>query len=706
MAPTKEQILKKYFGYDSFLPLQAEIIDHLMAGNDTLALMPTGGGKSVCFQVPALMREGITIVISPLIALMKDQVEALRANGIEAAFLNSTLTIQEEKEITQQSLEGNIKLLYVSPERLNTPKFIDLLGKLTISFFAVDEAHCISAWGHDFRPEYTRLKLIKERFPETPLIALTATADRAIRKDITRQLQIPEANTFLSSFDRPNLSLEVRPGIKRMAQISDFLKHHYNQPGIIYCLSRKSTEDVAAKLKSLGYSAGFYHAGMDTAARSRIQNRFIRDDIQIICATIAFGMGIDKSNVRWIIHYNMPKNLESFYQEIGRSGRDGLPADTLLFYSYADVMRQEEMLKDADPERKELLEAKLRRMKQYAESEICRRRILLSYFNETITKDCGNCDVCRNPPEKFDGTTIAQKALSAIVRTDERINSSLLIDILRGSKNRNVVERKYDEIKTWGVGKDLRAEEWSDYIFQLLNSGYIDIAYDEGYTLKLNTLSRLVLTGKEQVSLVAWKPYEERKKAAPEEPTKRGAAEQTLFEQLREFRKKIAEESNIPAYMVFNDKTLMEMAQKIPSDRNSMMEISGVGEKKFATYGEEFLGEIRSFMGAEAANGTRIKGATAALTYEMFSQGKSVEEISAERKLLPSTILTHLITMKEKGCEVNLQQFIGRQELEQIRRAIEATGGMSAAVKPIFDHLEGQIDYGTIKIGMAIIAGE
>jgi ATP-dependent DNA helicase RecQ len=593
----KKQLLKKYFGYDSFFPLQAEIIDHVLALNDALVLMPTGGGKSVCFQIPALMFDGVTIVISPLISLMKDQVEALKANGIAAEFLNSSLSPQEEKIIIERSLKGTLKLLYVSPERLSSAGFAGLLGSLKVSMFAVDEAHCISFWGHDFRPEYKRLNILKERYPNVPLIALTATADRVIRRDILSQLRIPETKTFVASFDRPNLSLTVRPGLKRMRQITDFLKLHRRQPGIIYCLSRKSTESVAGNLSKLGYKAKHYHAGMDNVSRSRTQNEFIRDEIQIICATVAFGMGIDKSNVRWVIHYNMPKNIESFYQEIGRCGRDGLPADTILFYSYADVMAQTEMLNGATPERRELLDAKLKRMKQYAEAESCRRRILLSYFNETITKDCGNCDVCKNPPQKFDGTIIAQKALSAIARTGEQINSTLLIDILRGSHNRQVMEKGYDKIKTWGAGRDIRAEEWSDYIFQILNLGYVDIAYDEGYTFKLNALSHLVLKNKINVMLVQFRPYKSREELAlPKEPAKAVLADQALFDRLKQLRKTIAGQNNIPAYIVFSDKTLQAMTETMPTDKISMLEVSGVGQQKFASYGQLFLDEISGFV--------------------------------------------------------------------------------------------------------------
>jgi len=606
---TKEQILKKYFGYDSFFPLQEEIIDHVLSLNDALVLMPTGGGKSVCFQIPALMFDGVTIVISPLISLMKDQVEALKANGIAAEFLNSSLSAKEENFIIEQSLKGKLKLLYISPERLSSAGFIELLSRLKVSMFAVDEAHCISFWGHDFRPEYKRLNILKERYPNVPLIALTATADRVIRRDILSQLHIPETKTFVASFDRPNLSLTVRPGLKRLRQITDFLKLHRREPGIIYCLSRKSTETVAENLSKAGYKAKHYHAGMDNDDRSQTQNEFIRDEIQIICATVAFGMGIDKSNVRWVIHYNLPKNMESFYQEIGRCGRDGLPADTLLFYSYADVMMQTEMLNETAPERRELLDAKLKRMKQYAEAESCRRRILLSYFNETITKDCGNCDVCKNPPQKFDGTIIAQKALSAISRTGEQINLTLLIDILRGSHNRQVIEKGYDKIKTWGAGRDIRAGEWSDYIFQILNLGYVDIAYDEGYTFKLNALSHLVLKNKINVMLVKFRLYKSREELTlPKEPLKKGVVNQALFDRLKQLRKTIADQNKIPAYIVFSDKTLQDMTEKMPTDKISMLEVNGVAELKFATYGQQFLDEISGFMRDETTRGNKISG--------------------------------------------------------------------------------------------------
>jgi ATP-dependent DNA helicase RecQ len=592
---TKKDALKKFFGYETFYPLQAEIIDHIAAGKSALVLMPTGGGKSVCFQIPALLLAGTAIVISPLIALMKDQVDGLAANGIPAAFLNSALTDAENEAVVDRCIKGEIKLLYISPERLAATATIGFLRKLKISLFAVDEAHCISSWGHDFRPDYLRLHVLRERFPSVALVALTATADRVIRRDILRQLDIPEDHQFVASFDRPNLSLAVYSGQKRFEQITRFLAKRKNQPGIIYCLSRKTTEKVALKLQERGYRAAYYHAGMDHADRSKIQDEFIRDKIQIICATIAFGLGIDKSNIRWIIHYSLPKNIESYYQEIGRAGRDGAPADTVLFYSYADVQSHHDMLADLPPDRQELLEAKLDRMKRYAEAEICRRRILLSYFNEQPQGDCGNCDVCKNPPQKFDGTILAQKALSAVYRTGEKVNMTTLIHILRGSPSPAVRENGYDQIKTFGAARDVKYADWAEYLFQMLNSGFVDIAYDEGYVLKLNDLSRKIL--KAEIDVLLTRPTEMDKKLETiASPTKeKSAADDGLFERLRILRRTLAEESNVPAYVVFSDRTLLEMAGARPQNAIEMLQVSGIGEHKLERYGRVFLDEIRCY---------------------------------------------------------------------------------------------------------------
>ncbi len=590
----KQEALKKYFGYESFYPLQAEIIDHVLAGKDALVLMPTGGGKSICFQIPALLREGTAIVVSPLIALMKDQVDALKGNGVAAAFLNSTQTEEESAGIIGLCLQGDIKLLYISPERLAVASTIGFLKKLRISLFAVDEAHCISSWGHDFRPDYMKLHVLRKKFPDIPLIALTATADRAIRKDILQQLMIPEEYQFIASFDRPNISLAVYSGRKRLEQILRFLSRRKSQPGIIYCLSRRMTENIAAKLCDRGYRAAYYHAGMDNTDRSKIQNAFIRDKIQIICATIAFGLGIDKSNIRWVIHYSLPKNIESYYQEIGRAGRDGAPADTVLFYSYADVKTHHDMIGAASPDRQELLLAKLARIKSYAEADICRRRILLSYFNEQPKEDCGNCDVCKNPPQRINGTIIAQKALSAVFRTGQKINMTTLIGILRGSHNKHILENGYDQIRTFGVGYDISYAEWEDYIYQLLNSGFVDIAYDDGYTLKLNDLSRKILQAQMDVLLSKPVQFEKKLETIAELPRKQ-AVDEGLFELLRTLRKALADENNVPAYVVFSDKTLLEMAAVRPRDAIEMRGINGVGEHKLSLYGEKFLEEIRLY---------------------------------------------------------------------------------------------------------------
>ena len=590
----KQEALKKYFGYETFYPLQAEIIDHVLSGKDALVLMPTGGGKSICFQIPALLKEGTAVVVSPLIALMKDQVDALKANGIAAAFLNSTQTEDENSGIVGLCLQNRIKLLYISPERLAAASTIGLLQKLRISLFAVDEAHCISAWGHDFRPDYMKLNSLRKKFPHIPLIALTATADRVIRNDIMRQLTIPEEFQFITSFDRPNISLAVYSGRKRFEQILRFLSRRKNQPGIIYCLSRRMTENIAAKLCDRGYRAAYYHAGMDNGERSKIQDAFIRDKIQIVCATIAFGLGIDKSNIRWIVHYNLPKNIESYYQEIGRAGRDGAPADAVLFYSYADVKTHHDMISDAPAQRQELLWAKLERIKSYAEAEICRRRILLSYFNEQPQGDCGNCDVCKNPPQRINGTIIAQKALSAVARTGQKINMATLIGILRGSHNKHILENGYDRIKTFGVGRDITSAEWEDYIFQLLNSGFVDIAYDDAYSLKLNDLSRKILQAQMDVLLTKPVQFEKKLETIAALPQKQAVADE-LFERLRALRKALADENNVPAYVVFSDKTLLEMAAVRPRDAIEMLGISGVGEHKLSLYGEEFLHEIRLY---------------------------------------------------------------------------------------------------------------
>ncbi len=591
MLPSPSEVLTNVFGYTSFHPLQQRVIDRVLSGGDALVLMPTGGGKSLCYQVPALCREGLTLVVSPLVALMKDQVEALRANGVAAAYLNSTLSAEEADAVTAQADAGTLKLLYVSPERLFSGTASRLSG-WNVTLVAVDEAHCISFWGHDFRPEYTKLGQLRELLPGVSIVALTATADGAIERDILAQLAIDEEAVFRSSFDRPNLHLAVAPGQKKIEQLLAFLARRPNQAGIVYCLSRAGTEDLAERLSAKGYRARAYHAGLAAQERSSVQDAFLRDETDIVCATVAFGMGIDKSNVRWVVHYNLPKNLEGFYQEIGRAGRDGLASDTLLFYSYADVAQQLKFLDSADESRRDLLAAKLDRMKQYAEARTCRRRILLSYFGETLEADCGHCDNCENPAETFDGTITAQKLLSAVYRTQGRATLRQAALLLRGSHAQEVVEPGWSELKTFGAGKDLRFEEWMEYGTQLVNAGLLSVAFDRGTALQLTALSGPVLKGERVVALVKYRSPEERKTAAPKIAAPATDGDPDLFEHLRVVRKRLADENDIPAFVVFSDKTLRDMAAKVPRNSIEFRQVHGVGEAKLEAYGPIFLREI------------------------------------------------------------------------------------------------------------------
>ena len=597
------QVLKTYFGYDTFRPLQEEIIRHVTKKKDALVLMPTGGGKSICYQLPALMLPGTAVVVSPLISLMKDQVEALRDNGITAAALNSSNDESENAGVRRACIEGKLKLLYISPERL-IAEMEYLLRDMQISLFAIDEAHCISQWGHDFRPEYTQLGTLRRKFTQIPIIALTATADKITREDIQRQLNLNSPRTFISSFDRPNLSLTVKRGYKQKEKnemIVDFIECHKRESGIIYCMSRSKTESVAGMLKRYNIPCGIYHAGLSTEQRNRTQDDFINDRIRIVCATIAFGMGIDKSNVRWVIHYNLPKSIESFYQEIGRAGRDGLASDTLLFYSINDLILLTKFAYDSNQQ--EINLEKLQRMQQYAEANTCRRRILLSYFGETATQDCGNCDVCRNPPERFDGTILVQKALSAIARTNQQIGTGMLIDILRGSFSAELKEKGYQNLKTFGAGRDIPAHDWQEYLLQMLHLGYIEIAYNEKNHLKITESGKEVLFGRASAPLAVIQKTKTtlRKKKMVSIPTEpdttlpKTTERPDLFEALRTLRKQLADQEAIPAYIVLSDKVLHQLSILRPTTIEEFGTINGIGEYKKRKYGKDFVKLIRQF---------------------------------------------------------------------------------------------------------------
>ena len=693
--------LKKYFGYDQFRPLQDEIIAHILNKKDAVVLMPTGGGKSICFQIPAIVQEGICIVISPLISLMKDQVDSLKSVGISSEFLNSSISHEKQSIIEKECIAGLIKILYVSPEKALSSGFMFLLKRLNVNLFAIDEAHCISSWGHDFRPEYTKLSILKETFPHIPVIALTATADRLTRKDIITQINLNDPKMFISSFDRPNISLSVLPGQDRRKTIINFIMGRRNLSGIIYCLSRKSTETMAQKLREVGINAEYYHAGLSSEIRNDVQERFIKDQTQVICATIAFGMGINKPDVRWVIHYNLPKNIEGYYQEIGRAGRDGLKSEALLFYTFADVKALKEMI--AESSQREIQSVKLDRMQQYAESMICRRKILLNYFSEASDTDCGNCDICKNPPTYIDGTVTAQKALSAIwwlAKDSKKVAQGTLIDILRGSNKREIVEHEYNQIKTFGMGHDIAYTDWQYYLTQILNLGFIDIAYDENYTLKFTESSKKVLSGEIKVNLIDASNFRKSlQENIKKQANKQFSSNDDLFEHLRQLRRNLAENENIPPYMVFGDATLEQMAKERPVTENHMRRISGVGEKKFEMYGEIFINGIFDFIKSQTKEKVS-KTKTQIETYDLFRKGMSIADISKERGLSRNTINSHLVYMYENNGEIDPYQFVSLKEMNQIVNTIKKLG-KDCKLKEIFDDLKEEINYEKIHFGVA-----
>ncbi len=690
--------LKENFGFEKFRPNQERIINNILSGQDTLAIMPTGGGKSICFQLPALLLPGITIVISPLIALMKDQVDSLKTNGIQACYINSSQSQAEQELHIENLINNTIKLVYVAPESLSYLE--NTFNQITVSLIAIDEAHCISAWGHDFRPAYTNLGYLKNRFPSTPILALTATADKATREDISQQLNLKNAKTFISSFDRKNLSLEVRPALDRIKQIIDFINKKPTEAGIVYCLSRKTTEELAEKLQKAGINAKAYHAGLDNETRSKTQDEFINDDCQVVCATIAFGMGIDKSNVRWVIHYNLPKNIEGYYQEIGRAGRDGLPSETILFESYGDVVQLQKFASQGLNAEVQL--AKLERMRQYADALSCRRKILLSYFGELVTENCGNCDICKNPPDFFDGTIIAQKALSAIMRLKESEPLPVIVDFLRGSKNAYIYEKEYQHLKTYAVGNDISWHDWNQYIIQLTNQGFCEIAFHQQNKIRLTPLAREVLFEGEKVQLTTVQKITIEKTELKESKVK--SPPNSLFETLRKLRYEISKKEEVPAYAIFSDAALRQMETIRPMGDEEFISIDGVGKTKLEKYGDAFIKAIIEFQKNKPLK-TKKEAGTYNETLTLLQSGLTVDEIALKRKLGIGTIMSHLAKLYKDGKPIDLSPFVSNEEVKLIKEA-RIKLEKPTILKPYYDFFEEKISYEKIRLALAVIEKE
>ncbi len=683
MTATIHHTLKTVFGFSAFRPPQQEVIERIVAGEDVFLVMPTGGGKSLCYQIPALHREGVAIIVSPLISLMKDQVDALLANGVRAACFNSSLSPAEAGRVSRQLENNELDLLYVAPERLMLPEFLERLNSLKLALFAIDEAHCVSQWGHDFRPDYVKLGRLRELFPAVPMVAMTATADPETRKDIIRQLGIGQAREYVAGFDRPNITYTVIPKHKPLAQLLAFLNRRQDEAGIVYALSRKRVEQVAERLRSAGYDAAAYHAGLPDDERSRVQDAFRRDDLRIVVATVAFGMGIDKPNVRFVVHYDLPKSVESYYQETGRAGRDGLPSEALMLFGMGDVMTARSLIENSgNAERVRIELQKLNAMVAYAEALTCRRRALLAYFGEHQEQGCDNCDICNDPPQRFDATEAAKKALSCVYRVGERFGSRHVIDVLRGAKGQRIIDLRHDTLSTYGIGVEFSVVEWDNIMRQLIHLGYLVQDFSRFGALGLSPTARPVLKGETQVILGLPRDVARAEEKVSRRGAKGDGVHSALFEALRVLRKQLADAASVPPFVVFSDATLLEMSTKQPRDERELLMISGVGNQKLQRYGTQFL-EVIAAHGHTAEEQAQQPGSleshpdlsdTLRDTYRLYREGYSLSQMAARRGLKDSTIALHLEELAATGLDIDLRRFVDQEKLSLIEARLESQG--------------------------------